>query len=275
MITFDIGLGGYSILQNANQDGGKTMSYIISTPNRKVIVIDGGRACDADDLRTKIMHYGGTVHMWHISHAHNDHIGAFIDIMEDKREIKVESIYWDFPPLDWMLDIQPGNIRANVIFPKIIEQNKDISTRVQRGMKFLLDGLELEILSDSHHYSETNNINETSVAYRIKFPNKVKAIFLADMMEMSGRRLAYEYGDELKADIVQIAHHGQRGVPRQVYELIEPKLCLWPTPQHIWENDNGDGYNTGPWRTLQIQDWLDEIGVKKHGIMKDGEIIVI
>lgn len=275
MITIDAGLGGYSIIQNVNQGHEQMMSYIITTPNKKVIVIDGGRENDVEYLREKLMALGGVVDMWHITHAHRDHMDAFTHIMNEPNGIEVKSVYWDFPPEDWIREIYPGGIESLALFYYTIGANKDISTEVKKGMSFLLDGLKLEVLFDSRHYLETNNLNDTSLVYRVVFPNKVVALFLGDLAGIGGEHLADEYGDKLKSDIVQMAHHGQKGVSRRVYELIRPKVCLWPTPKWLWENDSGEGYNSGSWLTLETRSWMDELGAQIHGVMKDGEIVVI
>ncbi len=45
-----------------------------------------------------------------------------------------------------------------------------------------------------------------------------------------------------------MAHHGQAGATKQLYEAIAPKICLWPTPEWLWNNDAGNGKNT---RTME------------------------
>ena len=90
-----------------------------------------------------------------------------------------------------------------------------------------------------------------------------------------GSRLGRECGDSLKADIVQMAHHGQNGVGRSIYQSIAPKICLWPTPQWLWDNDNGGGYNSGPWKTVETRGWMNEIlKVDKNYCIKDGDIVL-
>src|SRR5690554_2119914 len=112
MSTIDIGLGGYKIIQNRNKNGKKMMSYIITTPNDKVIVIDGGLKEDGVDLKEKILSLGGVVHMWYITHIHGDHVGAFINIMQDTNKIQVDRIYYDFPPREWIQEIHPSGARS-------------------------------------------------------------------------------------------------------------------------------------------------------------------
>lgn len=275
MTTIDAGLEGYSIIQNANQGDGQMMSYIITTPNNKVIVIDGGWEADAQHLEDKILALGGIVDMWHITHAHRDHINAFTEIMRKPNEIEVKSIYWNFPPREWILQVYPIGEDSLDRFLDVIEENKDISIKAEKGMSLSIDGLSIDILFDPEHYQKTTNLNDTSLVYRMTFPNGKVALLLGDLAELGGKYLAEEYGSKLKSHIVQMAHHGQRGVSKEVYELIQPEICLWPTIGRVWENDSGEGYDTGSWLTLDTRAWMDEIGARVHGVMKDGEVVVI
>ena len=76
---------------------------------------------------------------------------------------------------------------------------------------------------------------------------------------------------ELDSDIVQMAHHGQYGVTKEVYQIISPKICMWNTPQWLWDNDGGGGYNTGNYKTLEVRSWMEEMGVKANYVIKDGD----
>ena len=72
---------------------------------------------------------------------------------------------------------------------------------------------------------------------------------------MAGRKLLKRWGGtgELNADIVQMAHHGEGGAEKEVYEEIRPHICIWPTPSWLWDNNlNGQGIGSGPWSTLEI-----------------------
>ncbi|NMA94961.1 MAG: MBL fold metallo-hydrolase, partial [Clostridiales bacterium] len=138
-----------------------------------------------------------------------------------------------------------------------------------------IDGLTIEILFDSRYYEKMSNLNDTSLVYKLTLANKTTVLFLGDLAQIGGEYLADKHGIKLKSDIVQMSHHGQRGVSRRVYELIRPEICLWPTIRSVWENDAGAGYNTGQWLTLETRSWMNELDVKMHGIMKDGDIRLI
>ena len=76
---------------------------------------------------------------------------------------------------------------------------------------------------------------------------------------------------ELRADFVQMAHHGQNGVKQSFYQAVSPRACLWNTPDWLWDNDAGGGFNTGPWRTVEVRGWMEQLGVRHHFVSKDGE----
>lgn len=73
-----------------------------------------------------------------------------------------------------------------------------------------------------------------------------------------------------------MSHHGQNGVDRDVYAAIHPEICLWPTPEWLWENNGGNGPSSGVWVTNQVKCWMEHLGVKRHYVSgKHGDDIII
>jgi hypothetical protein len=90
-------------------------------------------------------------------------------------------------------------------------------------------------------------------------------LFTGDLGVEGGKKLLDSpYGKLLKADYVQMAHHGQNGVDESFYRAVQPKYCLWPTPEWLWNNDGGSGPNSGPWKTMEVREWMDMLGITKH-----------
>ena len=86
----------------ANQSDSQMMSYIITTKNKEVIVVDGGLDVDAEHLRQAIIARGGRVSAWFISHPHSDHVGALVKLINDGlQEISVDAVYYNFAEDDW------------------------------------------------------------------------------------------------------------------------------------------------------------------------------
>ena len=66
LLTYDLDLGGGSLLQSANRSNEQMMSYIIDCPEGGTIVIDGGTYCEGDANHLykeleKSDHYGSRI----------------------------------------------------------------------------------------------------------------------------------------------------------------------------------------------------------------------
>jgi len=74
----------------------------------------------------------------------------------------------------------------------------------------------------------------------------------------------------LQADYTQMAHHGQWGVSKKFYDYIKPQKCIWASPDWLWNNDAGEGFDTGPWQTVRTREWMAALGATEHIVEKDG-----
>ena len=96
-------------------------------------------------------------------------------------------------------------------------------------------------------------------------------LILGDLGEEGGDEVMAECEKPLlMTDYTQMAHHGQWGVKKEFYEYIRPKKCIWPTPEWLWNNDNGKGFDTHYWQTVRVREWMEELGVTEHIVEKDG-----
>ena len=90
-------------------------------------------------------------------------------------------------------------------------------------------------------------------------------LFSGDLgIEGGDKLLTSKYKDRLRSDYIQMAHHGQGGTNKDFYEAVGAKYCIWPTPIWLWNNDSGEGKGSGSWQTLEVREWMDELGVIKH-----------
>jgi hypothetical protein len=98
-------------------------------------------------------------------------------------------------------------------------------------------------------------------------------LFLADLGIEGGNKLLEKYKGTgyLKADIVQMSHHGQKGVSEDVYKEVSPRVDLWRTPYWLWNNQPiGQEFNTGSWDTLNVRKYMKDLNV--NSIVGYGEI---
>lgn len=263
-----------SLIQLSPQGSRQMMGYLLKTQTGKLIAIDGGTVEDTNNLIKQINENGSKVDYWFLTHTHDDHVGAFTEIINNT-DIQVENIYVSINELSWYEQNEPSRIEFTKTFLNTLTldkiKNKVIEPSINQ--KITIDNIEIEILGIKNPEITENAGNEQSMVFSID-TGKTKLLFLGDAGEKTSEKLLTNQKEKLKSDIVQMAHHGQQGVTKELYEVVNPKICLWPTPDWLWNNDAGQGINTGSWKTLETREWMEELNVKKHHIAKDGDITI-
>jgi beta-lactamase superfamily II metal-dependent hydrolase len=262
----------FTLWQLPEQTGGQMMSYVLRTTGGKILVIDGGRAGDAPYLRGFLGALGNKVEAWFITHPHLDHIDALTEILAQPRGIEIGTIYASMPDGEWMAKYVHESDEGDTVprFNKALEAAKKSLSNLELGQLLEIDGVHVEILGIRNPEITSNPLNNSSIVMRVWDSTK-SILFLGDLGVEGGEKLLQgSYRDKLHADYVQMAHHGQNGVGKDVYEAIRPTHCLWPTPRWLWNNNAGKGNGTGPWKTLEVRAWMDELSVKSHFVTADG-----
>lgn len=257
------------------------MSYILQSGEGKLVVIDGGTAKDAGHLLDTLIRLGGpepVVDLWLLTHPHSDHVNALLEIFSGPNPLKVKRIYSRFLSADFYRenDFAGANgAKVTEAFNQFEKVHGDICFPFEKGQKFVLDSMEINVLYVPDESIKENVINNSSVVFRVDTEGQ-RILFVGDLGEEGGDRvLALVPRGELRADFIQMAHHGQGGVKKSFYEAVDPRACLWNTPQWLWDNRrSGEPYNSGPWRTVEVQGWMEELGVRRHFITKDREYVL-
>ena len=250
------------------------MGYIIKTSENKIIVIDGGTSEDAPNLEKHISELGNKVDVWFITHPHSDHAGAIKKIIEET-EIRIDKIYYTMNNIEWYQQYATERAYEAEDFKSAIqnERVKDKTEEVTLNQIINIDFIRCEILGIKNPEITNDAVNNSSMVIKMNLP-ETSILFLADTGVESGDKLLNTQKDKIKSDIVQVAHHGQNGAKESLYQAIQPSICLWPTPEWIWNNDNGEGENTGPWTTFETRNWMEKLEVKQNIIEKDGDITI-
>lgn len=273
-----VGLGGGSLLQVANRSRMQMMSYVIDTPDGNTVIIDGGYRCreDGEHLLSLIRERGGTVALWALTHGHDDHFGALLWLLEQQEqpEIRIQKVCADLPPAEWFRQVEDGTYYPAVCaLLDRLSQHGIPTERLYSGQIIDCGGLVIEVLKDAE-YVRCTNINDSSVVLRIRFPKR-DVLFLGDLAVSGGDRLLQACSpDKLCCEIVQMAHHGQGGVTRAFYGAVQPKICLYPTPDWLWDNDIGGGKDSGPFVTLETRRWMNELGVERSYPCAHGDFLL-
>ena len=247
------------------------MGYIITTKNNNTIVIDGGTQDDTENFVEQIKNKTGKVNYWFITHPHKDHASTLIDIVKNT-DIEIDHIYVTLNDIEWYKENDPNRFDEINDFFDILKNDK-ISQKVEEvelNQNIMIDNIRCQILGIKNPEIVTNATNNSSMVIKMQVNNK-NIIFLGDSgKESSEKLLKIQSNEKLRADIVQVAHHGQNGGTEELYKIINPTICLWPTPEWLWNNDSGNGEDSGPWKTKETRKWIESLKVKQNIIEKDG-----
>lgn len=246
------------------------MGYAIKTINGKIIIIDGGTTDDAEQLEKYIVDNGNKVDYWFITHPHSDHAGAF-EVISQNENINIGKIYMSINNKEWYIQNEPQRKDDIEAFFPIIEQEKikDKIIEPQVNDIIKIDNITAKILGIKNPEITKNAINNSSMVIKLTV-NQKDILFLGDTGTENSEKLIKNQEKNLKSDIVQVAHHGQAGGTEELYKIIKPKICLWPTTDWLWNNNLNGTEDSGPWKTKETRRWMENLKVKQNYIAKDG-----
>jgi beta-lactamase superfamily II metal-dependent hydrolase len=246
------------------------MSYVLQTESGKLVVIDGGWEADAPYLKTFLQGLGGHVHTWFITHQHDDHLGALTAILRHPEGVTIGRVYASLLGDEWIKGHEPDQLQAVQSFNKALAASNKPVIPAHLGEKLSIEGLSFQVLSVANDSIRDtgNHINNQCMVLRLA-TSDASVLFLADLGEPAGQRLlAGPFGSSLRSDYVQMAHHGQRGVGRNVYDAVRPNFALWPTP--MWLYQLPDRKTQIRFETLTVRSWMRQLGIEVNYVAKDG-----
>lgn len=265
------------------------MSFVLVTQEDNVIVIDGGRPEDMPLLKQYIG--GRHISLWILTHAHSDHISGFIDEFERNggADFDIERVAYHFPPYHELKGKQ--DVPDPTYFDRELEESLadflkiepllgDRVYTVRQGDSLTVDECTIDFLYTYHQGLYSNLMNDSSLVFRVSTPHK-SVLFLGDLGPEGGDMLYEESRHLLKADIVQMAHHGHMNVSMEVYAAIRPEACLWCAPAWLYAEEEVPHYladreklrcmhRTRMYGTAVTRRWMDILGVKTHYVTANG-----
>ena len=214
------------------------------------------------------------IEAWFLSHPHSDHyyeLSKCLDDYSEKSNYKINNFYFDFPDLaDYYasrggipsykytpspkLEALKLNFNNYAIVNGIDIESESMlwyddlngavinKAEIGFGLDIEIDDVRFEILQtwDYEDRRGSEDLNETSLVMRAWVEGQ-SILFLNDLggfnsNRSSGARLINTYGEKLKSDIVQMAHHGQKGSQKALYDLVNADVHLWCTPNFVWDD---------------------------------------
>ena len=242
------------------------MSYVIKLCDGSFFIIDGGYLTKGECERLyeyieKLSNEKIVISGWFFSHAHDDHIGCFTDFVKKYNEkVKIEKLYYNFQCMEgqhtnhWseedIREAEKFYITVNTYLGDIPQ------IKLHTGQRFTVKNLEFETLYTHEDLYPENirSFNDCSTVLMMRANGK-RVLWLGDIGDEASDILLDVYGEHLKCDVVQVAHHGFNGAKRFVYEFANPEVAFWPTADYRFDENIPRPANTF---------LLKESNVKKH-----------
>lgn len=178
---------------------------------------------------------------WFISHAHDDHIGKFADFLKyNCDDVEIESVYYNFIPTNhrdswnWM--------ESNKVMQRNCEEllkSFDVKKiKLHSGQHFFVKNLEFRVLCthEDVYPKDNTNFNDSSVVI-IMQAEDTTVLFPGDAGHVESDICTERFGELLKCDIVQAAHHGHFGTKEDFYFFAAAKTILFPVTQIFFDED--------------------------------------
>ncbi|MBP3395777.1 MAG: hypothetical protein J6L87_01265 [Clostridia bacterium] len=180
---------------------------------------------------------------WYLSHGHGDHYGNFKTMCErNPKTLRVEYLFTNMPSDDECYNVWDPNLTIRNDMMNVLKMVEGGTTyiKMHSGQVYHLRNLEIQVMyTHEDIYPQNLEIfNDSSSVLRTVIHNTdgkgnvqgkdTSILWLGDLHYRGSKCVIAMYGDTLKADIVQLAHHGYNGCEYALYENAAPSIVLWP-----------------------------------------------
>ncbi|MBQ7940474.1 MAG: MBL fold metallo-hydrolase [Clostridia bacterium] len=170
-----------------------------------------------------------TVAAWILTHPHGDHTGGFqyLSTTALKNQIVVENIIHHFSSDAQHAAIKTAGTSANTRLAMKRFRGANI-IKAHSGQVIQAGGAEVEMLFTYADMEPMvlDQMNTTSLILRVTVQGN-SVMVLADTTSRAINHIYKVYGNYLKSDMVQLAHHGVNGGVL-LYQTIDADVVLWP-----------------------------------------------
>ena len=235
----------FTMMDLDNKSGSFGNAFIITLEDGSFIVHDGGATTGGKDLKELYLllcelnqrEDGVVVAAWIISHEHGDHFGNFSQMIQKyHKEIKLEKVIYNVSVDSF--DYNTGNPASNVqngTLNKIQMITGCELVRMHTGQTIQIRNLTIEAFYTwediyplaPHHFNNTSILTRFYVG---EGENKQRVSIVGDLEDVGSNIVVAMYGDAIKTDILQVAHHGWGGTV-ELYKYFKPTIVLWPSDQ--------------------------------------------
>lgn len=268
---FPVEKNKWTITDYASKQYGNSMFYTIISENGKLIVVDGGWEADVENVRKVIKNLGNKVDAWIITHPHPDHAGAFLKIYSDPQGMEIDKVYVpNMPDRSACEAVAPWDTYETLeAFQKL---NIPALQYVHMGDHFEIDGLKIDILSAYDNYVAQNSkdyLNDGSIMFKVTGVEQ-SMLFCADVGNSLSNYLLSCHGNNLKADYIQMGHHGNGGLSEEFYRMVSPQVAFFDAGEELMNPPSGSKFTTPQNRVL-----MQSLGAKIYYLNTEENKVIL
>lgn len=278
--TTQITMLGCEFQESAGTYKGNGLSLLYRLADGSFVIVDGGHDTNSTWWRNNLMdaiteqakdYASGKdirIAAWFISHAHGDHMGmlkkeasnfakkftverVIANLMSDTEiEKSLSSSYGE--------NFGGGEAKVtNQVRTAASDLGADL-IQCHTGQKFYFADTVFEILYTVETFAPatTNALNTSSILVRSTTTDASgKSTSVMVMGDVTGPAMAIcnkMYGNDLRCEIVQVAHHGYQtwgndGAIAESYKLMSPEIVLWPMGLNAFATYQHKAYSKVLW----------------------------
>ncbi len=196
-------------------DVGQGDSIYIEGPNGGQILIDGGPNGNVLSELGKVMPFGDrTIDLLVLTNPDQDHYGGFLDVLQT---------------YDISYIIESGTRTPNKTyqeFKRMVKEEGAEEMIAKRGMNIPLgNGALFRIIFPDRDVSNMSR-NDGSIIARLEY-GSTSVMFTGDTTKIIEEYLVNKYPDDLKSDILKVAHHGSKtSTSKNFVEMVAPSYAV-------------------------------------------------
>ncbi|MBR6579060.1 MAG: MBL fold metallo-hydrolase [Clostridia bacterium] len=254
------------------QNNGLCLVYRLA--DGSFVIVDGGHSEDAavsaadiiSALREQSKDYAKSdadirIAAWIITHPHSDHFGTLVKGYSQFTKFKVERVFanfWDEGTFEAFKSAKdtfaPGKYTTYTQTPGIAEKLGAEYIVPHVGQAWWIGGTKFEFLYTLESFlpRSTPTFNTSSLIFRTVTTDasgkEYKVMVTGDGTGYTMQIIADTFKEELKCDVVQLAHHGSitsgnSGGTQKAYEYMSPSVLFWPVGQKHYATVKEYTYN--------------------------------
>lgn len=202
-------------------DVGQGLAMIIRTQNHTLVYDTGDKFSDSFNMADMVIlpymrsHGIKIIDKLIISHSDRDHAGSYKELVE---QVKIKQVLAGEP--------EQINVNLSSNLDKTVINKKLLIVQCQQSQQWQWDGVTFEVLSPTDLMTDSKNNNRSCVIHITSAAGQT-ILLTGDIEKMIEKQLVKDY-PQLKADVLQVPHHGSRTSSSAVFlEHIQPEIALF------------------------------------------------